>query len=420
LSLADGLADDLLGRAHRPAGCRVAIRQQKGRKGYLVEVYAGIDPITGRQRYKTGRAAKKREAERLEARLRTEVAQGRHRGTAARNMSELLDIWLAWRATNGRPISPHTLNDYRGLVERKLKPGLGKLRVAQCDTLVLDRFYMSLRQGGNARTKGGPLSASRIHDVHAILSGALGLAVRYGWIAFNPARLTTPPAAAGETRAVPTPAQVRAALAATAETDPEFHLFLRLCATTGLRPGEVCALRWLDLDLEAGELTVSGNIVHAKGLERGYIRKKPKSRRGERVLALDPHTLELLRARRARQQTRARESGGELGEDAYVFSRDEAGRQPVRRDRMTRRFSALAAELGHGYTLYGLRHFVATQLGAVSEIATVRERMGHGSLEITGAYIHSVSEADRAAAAHMGDLLDGDRRSPRRGQASSE
>jgi integrase len=387
-------------------GFRVAIRQQKGRKGYLVEVYAGIDPITGRQRYKTGRAAKRREAERLEARLRTEVAQGRHRGTAARNMSELLDTWLAWRETNGRPISPHTLNDYRGLVERKLKPGLGKLRVAQCDALVLDRFYARLRQGGNARTDGGPLSASRIRDIHAILSGALGLAARYGWIAFNPTRLTTPPAAVSETRAVPTPAQVRAVLAATAETDPEFHLFVRLAATTGLRPGEICALRWLDVDLDAGELAASGNIVHAKGLERGYIRKKPKSRHGERVLALDPHTLELLHAHQERQQRRARDWGDELADDGYVFSLDEAGRRPVRRDKVTRRFSALAAELGHGYTLYGLRHFVATQLGAVSEIATVRERMGHGSLNITGTYIHPVSEADRAAARHMGGLLD--------------
>ncbi len=403
--LADGLADDLLGRAHRPAGCQVAIRQQKGRKGYLVEVYAGIDPITGRQRYKTGRATKKREAERLEARLRTEVVQGRHRGTAARNMSELLDTWLAWRATNGRPISPHTLNDYRGLIERKLKPGLGKLRVAQCDTLVLDRFYARLRQGGNARTDGGPLSASRIHDVHAILSGALGLAVRYGWIAFNPARLTTPPAAVGETRAVPTPAQVRAVLAATAETDPEFHLFLRLCATTGLRPGEVCALRWLDLDLEADELTVSGNIVHAKGLERGYIRKKPKSRHGERVLALDRRTIELLHAHRARQQTRAHECGGELDNDAYLFPLDAAGRRPIRRDRMTRRFSTLAAQLGHRYTLYGLRHFVGTQLGAVASTSTVRERMGHSSLQVTSVYTHRVSEADRIAASYMGELL---------------
>jgi integrase len=73
---------------------------------------------------------------------------------------------------------------------------------------------------------------------------------------------------------------------------------------------------------------------------------------------------------------------------------------------MGKRFGKLAAELGHGYTLYGFRHFMATQLGAVATTATIRERMGHGSLEVTGGYVHRVSEADRAAARHMGDLLD--------------
>jgi integrase len=74
---------------------------------------------------------------------------------------------------------------------------------------------------------------------------------------------------------------------------------------------------------------------------------------------------------------------------------------------MTRRFGEVAKELGHGYTLYGFRHFVATQLGAVATTATIRERMGHGSLGVTGGYVHQVSEADRQAARHMGELFDG-------------
>jgi integrase len=79
---------------------------------------------------------------------------------------------------------------------------------------------------------------------------------------------------------------------------------------------------------------------------------------------------------------------------------------PLRVDTMTRRFGELAKELGHGYTLYGFRHFVATQLGAVATTATIRERMGHGSLEVTGGYVHRASEADRQAARHMGELFD--------------
>jgi integrase len=114
----------------------------------------------------------------------------------------------------------------------------------------------------------------------------------------------------------------------------------------------------------------------------------------------------LLAEHRARCQARAREWGGELAADAYVFGADEAGRRPLRVDTMTRRFGELAKELGHGYTLYGFRHFMATQLGAVATTATIRERMGHGSLEVTGGYVRRVSEADREAARHMAELFD--------------
>jgi len=383
-------------------GASVTIRPRRG--GYQVIVYAGIDPVTGRQRQIARQVKGKREAERLEAKLRAEVAAGRHRGTGARTVGELLDVYLAWRETSGKPLSPATLNDYRTIVETKLKPALGKLRLPQLDPVTLDRFYGQLRRRG--RKDAAALSGSRVRQIHAVLSGALGLAVRYGWIGFNPARLATPPAAQGEKRNVPTPAEVREALAAAEQEDPTFGLFLRLCATTGLRPGEVCALRWCDLDLTAGELSVSGNVVHTSGLDRGYVRKGPKSEHAERLIALDPYTVELLRAHQERRRFRARRWDGTLAQDAYLFSIDAAGRHPVRRDTMGKRFGELAARLGHEYTLYGLRHFMATQLGAVASTSTVRERMGHGSLQVTSVYTHRVGEADRIAASYMGELLD--------------
>lgn len=85
---------------------------------------------------------------------------------------------------------------------------------------------------------------------------------------------------------------------------------------------------------------------------------------------------------------------------------------------MTGRCKRLAQGLGYPYTLKSLRHFMATQLGAVAEAGTVRERMGHGSLQVTSIYTHRVSEADRAAAAHMGQLLDGEPSSDGAGRAS--
>jgi integrase len=142
--------------------------------------------------------------------------------------------------------------------------------------------------------------------------------------------------------------------------------------------------------------------------EEDCVRKRSKSRHGDdRPIALGAATTALLKEHRARGEARAREWGGELAPDAYVFSTDEAARRPLRVDTVKRRFGKLAKDLGHDYTLYGFRHFVATQLGAVATSATIRERMGHGSLEVTSGYVHRVSEADRRAARHMDALLDG-------------
>jgi hypothetical protein len=90
-----------------------------------------------------------------------------------------------------------------------------------------------------------------------------------------------------------------------------------------------------------------------------------------------------------------------------VFARTADGDLPMRPDAISKRFTALARRLSHRYRLYGLRHFMATQLGVVAGAGTVRDRMGHGSLAVTSRYLHHVSEADRAAARYMGSLLDG-------------
>jgi integrase len=370
---------------------------------YQVRVYAGLDPLTGKERKVSRTAKTKREAERLERRLMTEVADGRHRGTTAKTMAELVDQWLDWRQGNGKDISPKTVNDYRSLIEKRIKPAMGRLPIGKLDVRTLDLFYDRLRKGG---ADGRPLSGSRVRDVHVILSGALGMAARYGWIPQSPAAVARPAAGESEQREVPTAAQVRE-LFDVLGNEPDFELFVRLSATTGLRPGEVCALRWCDLDPKAAELEVTGNIVTAKGLPRGYARRKPKSKHSERLLALGGRTAALLERRWAEARAAAAELGGELDEEAYVFPRVPDGSLPQRPDAMSRLFTELVERLGHEYTLYGLRHFMATQLGAVAATGTVRGRMGHGSLAVTSRYTRRVSEADRAAAGYMDDLIDG-------------
>jgi integrase len=288
-------------------------RDPSRRDGWQVIVYTGVDPGTGRQR-QISRQVKgsRKQAERVETRLKAEVLAGRHRGTAAKTLGEMVEVYLDWREQNDKPIGPRTIQGYRALAEARIKPGIGKLRLPQVDPPALDRFYTALRRGGSLRKPGKPLSASRLRDVHAVVSGALALAARYGWVPYNAAALVRPPAPRSTKRAMPTKEQAREALQEAERKDPELYLFLRLEAT-GLRPGEVCGLWWRDLDLKAKEVLVGHNVVHAKGLPDGYVRKRTKSRHGDdRPIALDTQTVELLRKYRKRCEVRAEEWG--LGE----------------------------------------------------------------------------------------------------------
>src|SRR4029453_13362012 len=118
----------------------MAIRER--RNGFQVMVYTGLDPITGRQRYISRQVnGSRRAAERLEARLKTEVADGGHVGTRARTLTQMVDIWLDWRASNGRDISPRTLDDYRNLAARQNRAWNWQVRSWQGQPAPPGRLY---------------------------------------------------------------------------------------------------------------------------------------------------------------------------------------------------------------------------------------------------------------------------------------
>ena len=125
---------------------------RRRRDGWQVIVYAGLDPLTGRQRQLTRQVnGSRRQAEKVEARLRTEVADGKHAGTRVKTLGELVDLWIERRAASDKPISPDTVEDYRSLIAKKIKPALGGKRLHTVNTGVLDAFYDDLRRSGNAK-----------------------------------------------------------------------------------------------------------------------------------------------------------------------------------------------------------------------------------------------------------------------------
>jgi integrase len=120
------------------------------------------------------------------------------------------------------------------------------------------------------------------------------------------------------------------------EEDPELGLFLRLAVVLGARRGELCGLKWRDVDLDTGEVFIASGVVRVAG--RPLIDKDTKTHAKRRV-AVGADTVELLRSYRVRQVQAALGSGASLPPDAYVFSQRVDGSKPASPDGVSHRSS---------------------------------------------------------------------------------
>jgi integrase len=338
---------------------------------------------------KPGQQRPPKEARELEARLLLEVRTGDHRD-ARMTMSELLEQWLDHAAPD---LSPTTADGYRRYIDRSIAPRVGGVRLDKLTTAMLDRLYRELREAGGVGGK--PLSPATVRQVHAVIRRALHQAERWGWINRNPAALASPPRLQRR-ESPPTPADVGHILQAAEAEGVPTALAIRLAALTGARRGEVCGLRWSDIDLDEGSLVIRRSVVE---LSHKLIVKDPKTHQIRRV-ALDAATTNLLRARREDQVAMALAIGAALGAEAYALSEHPDGTVPLHPNLLSDRFRRIVRRLAIPCRLHDLRHWHVTQaLGAGLPVRDVAERVGHASARMTlDVYGHAIANADRKAA----------------------
>jgi integrase len=253
---------------------------------------------------------------------------------------------------------------------------------------------------------GLPMTASALRDVHAILSVAFKQAMVWGWITQNPVSLATAPGNEPADVRPPKVDQVERLLATAMAEDSELGLFLCLAVVLGARRGEVCSLRWSDVDLDRGDVLVAGSVIIVPG--QPLIDREMTKTRTKRRVAVGESTLELLRSHRAAQEETALACETAPTPDAYVFSHAADASTPIRPDSVTHRFTKLARRLGVDCRLHDLRHFMVTQLiSAGVDVRTVAGRAGHadGGRVTLGTYAHFQQAQDRKAADFRDGLL---------------
>ena len=234
------------------------------------------------------------------------------------------------------------------------------------------------------------LAASTVHGVYRLLASAMRFALDEGVIAKNPCRkLRFQRGENAEQRALSRGEQEELRLAASRDKD----LPALLSLYTGMRLGEVCALKWADIDWEKGTITVRRTVQRVARTTPGESGGKtllmigtPKSSRSHRTLPVPGFVLERLRG--LMEKGRPSE---------YVFSLSGNAADPRT---IQRRFQRLMQKLGMSNAhFHTLRHSFATRLLELGvDIKTVSTLLGHGSAKTTlDFYAHSLLEHQRAA-----------------------
>jgi integrase len=314
----------------------------------------------------------------------------------------LLDVWLPARRSSLRPSTAAT---YDSIIRSYILPRLGSARLQAVTGAELNRLYDHLLTEGRTETRRGldpGLSPKSVRNVHGVLTRAFRDAVRWGHLQRNPCEAADPPRGrTPEMRAWNTE-QLRVFVRHT--ENHRWAAVWRLMASTGMRRGEVLGLRWNDIDLVAGTITIrSTRIRYGKNTETS----SPKTARGNRTIAIGGSTVAALRSwKRAQSTDRLKAGALWRGEHGLLVTNVDGS--PANPESFSNLFGKLVREANlPPIRLHDLRHSYATAaLADGVPVKVLSQRIGHADVGVTlHVYAHVLPGDDEEAARRADALL---------------
>ncbi len=369
----------------------------KGKWSIVIDI--GRDE-TGKRRQKWHTVSgTKRDAERECGRLLHELNQGNYIEPEKQTVREYFEKWLPeHQSLNG--LAQRTVERWSQALRLHVLPTLGAMSVQKLHPLQIEGLYKDLLQDGNKSGKGGGLSPQTILLIHRVCHVAFKRAVRMGLIVRNPFDAVQPPSVGGRREMSVLSGQQLGELLTAVEPTP-LYIPILLAATTGLRRGELLALQWSDLDLDAGQVTVSKAVqettsgVSVKGTKTGQ----------KRCVALPGFTIRALRLHKAKQAEEMLQLGQGNIEQRHVCSWTDG--KPLAPDYVSHGFAkALKQANLPKVRFHDLRHGFATLLlDAGEDMKIVSEMLGHAGIRTTlNIYTH-VTDSMQQRAARKFDVL---------------
>lgn len=343
-------------------------------------------------------------AEKLNKAL-AEVRQGTYVEPSKLTVGEWLDTWLKEYA---RPhIRPSTWQNYEMVIRVHIKPAIGSLQLKQLQAAHLQRLYNEKRENGRVDGRGG-LSARTVRIIHTVMHASLKQALKEGLVARNVAEATTLPRQQKKELRVLTLEEEQRFIAAVAGDRLGTAFLLDLAS--GMRLGELLALRWQDVDLKEGVIRVRQALSRVKvpdgPTKTALIFQEPKTAKGKRSIPLPEWAIAALKAHKARQAQEKLLLGLAYQDNGLVFATEEG--KPIEPRNFIRKFYQLREKAGlpKDVNFHALRHTYATRLLEANEHPkVVQELLGHSQISMTlDTYSHVLPELKKAAAAKLNNL----------------
>ena len=366
--------------------------REKATGVWEIRVELPRDPLSGarRQRWRVVSGSKRKAQFELQ-KLLVEAPDAK-----ARSSSQSLEVFLSrWLELAASRLSATTLRTYPARLRQLILPALGATPLDELTPVMIDRTYRGLLAGGT--------TYYILRQAHVALRSALGQAVKWEMLERNPASLVSLPPAPEGRIVSPSVEQLATILHDAEALHPQWAAMIALAAVTGMRRGEIVALRWSDV--ADGMIYVRRSPIYtpATGILEG-----PTKTRQLRKVALDQIGMTVIE----RQMSALREASEALRlppvADPYLFFSEPDGATPFHPDSISKVFRRLAdAHDWRELHFHSLRHFTATQLIAAGvDIRTVSGRLGHSDPSVTlRVYSHVLDAKDREAAEIMGRLL---------------
>ena len=407
---------------------RVSMRDRKNGSFQFV-VSRGFDPSGKRLRDYVEFRGTRTEAKKMHTKLQSEIDRGLYVTPAHYTVAEYLEEWLAVSCRS--KVSARTYERYEAIVRGHLIPALGSVRLQELTPLQIERYYGAELDHGRLAGPGG-LSAPTVLYHHRVLHSALEWATRKGLLARNVADNVDPPRTVRPEMHALDEDQTATLLDLIVSTRPDLYLPALVAVSTGMRRGELLALRWSDADLDSLTVTVGRSLQETRD---GLTFKEPKNGR-TRSVGIDAEVARELKARRKAQSERRLSLGVAYQDQGLIFP--DVGGAPMSPHVLTRKFdrfrtkqteeavalmdklkkegkaaskeyvaaAALAAVLPT-FRWHDWRHsYASQQLRAGEQVLVVSKALGHATTAFTmDVYGHVLPGEQTAAAARHGERI---------------